>query len=140
MFHFPNIFVHRWYFFLAWTFIQNSAHNILRIPFFFLVSTNSNIKHQNGFIWLGKWKTSVSFFSCYQTVILRYYSGTWLKRYDTDSPLCVLLIASANIMEMSITWGKERKRTINIHWYTPCSGESIIREQEIERRGILEMF
>lgn len=31
------------------------------------------------------------------------HSGTWLKRYDTDSPLWVLLIASARIMEMSMT-------------------------------------
>lgn len=31
------------------------------------------------------------------------YKGTWLNRYDTDSPLCVRLIASARIIEMSIT-------------------------------------
>lgn len=38
------------------------------------------------------------------------YKGTWLNRYDTDSPLWVLRMASARIMEMSITWRQERTR------------------------------
>lgn len=31
------------------------------------------------------------------------YNGTLLNRYDTDSPLCVLRMASASIIEMSMT-------------------------------------
>lgn len=40
--------------------------------------------------------------------LLILYKGTWLKRYDTDSPLWVLLIASARIMEMSMTWRENK--------------------------------
>ena len=38
----------------------------------------------------------------------RLHRGTWLNRYETDSPLWVLLIASARIMEMSMTWRKRQ--------------------------------
>lgn len=34
------------------------------------------------------------------------HKGTWLNKYDTDSPLCVLRIASARIGEISISCKK----------------------------------
>ncbi|MEQ2183817.1 hypothetical protein GOODEAATRI_001779, partial [Goodea atripinnis] len=40
------------------------------------------------------------------------HRGTWLKRYETDSPLWVLLIASARIMEMSMTWWDTTRKLV----------------------------
>lgn len=34
------------------------------------------------------------------------HRGTWLNKYDTDSPLCVLRIASARMGEISISYNK----------------------------------
>lgn len=43
------------------------------------------------------------FHSCYSyTTVHRNYIGTWLNRYETDSPLCVLRMASAKIIDTSI--------------------------------------
>lgn len=40
----------------------------------------------------------------YFTTLLSSYIGTWEKRYETDSPLCVRRMASARIIEISMHW------------------------------------
>ena len=49
------------------------------------------------------------------------HRGTWLNKYDTDSPLCVLRIASARMGDISISCNKniknyiEKKNKIRFH-------------------------
>lgn len=37
------------------------------------------------------------------------HMGTWLNRYETDSPLWVRRIDSASMVEMSMHWKKKNK-------------------------------
>lgn len=46
---------------------------------------------------------------CMYVCVRACYKGTWLNKYETDSPLCVRLMASARIIEMSITCRKREK-------------------------------